>query len=100
MGNVVVIPGLAVLLRHLTQRFAPLADETSMRGITDLMSFGRLPSESIDAALVEYGVDRRRYPADAVTALVMTFNQGVQMEATGGVRHGHKELIAMTERVR
>ena len=56
MGNVVVIPGLAVLLRHLTQRFAPLADESSMKGITDLMSFGRIPSESIDSALVRFEI--------------------------------------------
>ena len=61
-GQFIQVPGLAILLRHLSQRFAPLADESSMKGITDLMSFGRLPSESIDAALVRFEtcVDRAR----------------------------------------
>ena len=61
-GQFIHVPGLAILLRHLTQRFAPLADESSMKGITDLMSFGRMPSESIDSALVRFEtcLDRAR----------------------------------------
>jgi AcrR family transcriptional regulator len=59
----------------------------------------QIVQEAIDGALVDYGVDRRRYPAEAVTALVMTFNLGVQMEAAGGIDQGHVALISMTERL-
>ena len=46
----------------------------------------------------EYGIDKRRFPVDAVVSLVMTFNEGVQLERTSGIRTGHAELLAMIDR--
>jgi AcrR family transcriptional regulator len=53
---------------------------------------------AFDAGLAELGVDRRRYPTDAVVALVVTFNQGVILERLCGVDSGHRVLLAMIDR--
>jgi AcrR family transcriptional regulator len=42
------------------------------------------------SALEEHGID---LPLEAVVALVMTFNKGVQIEQLSGVRTGHRELL-------
>jgi AcrR family transcriptional regulator len=42
------------------------------------------------SALDEYGID---FPLEAVVALVMTFNKGVQIEQLSGVSVGHRELL-------
>jgi AcrR family transcriptional regulator len=49
---------------------------------------------AFDQALDEYGLDRERFPLEAVLALVMTFNKGVELEALSGIRQGHSELLA------
>jgi AcrR family transcriptional regulator len=41
-------------------------------------------------ALDEYGID---FPLEAVVALVITFNKGVQIEQLSGVDAGHRELL-------
>jgi AcrR family transcriptional regulator len=41
-------------------------------------------------ALDEYGID---FPLDAVVALVITFNKGVQIEQLSGIGSGHRELL-------
>jgi AcrR family transcriptional regulator len=42
------------------------------------------------SALDEYGID---FPLEAVVALVMTFNKGVQIEQLSGIEAGHRELL-------
>ena len=53
-GAMVQVPGIAILLRHLAQRFAPLADESSTRAIVDLMGFQRQGGETIDTTLARH----------------------------------------------
>jgi AcrR family transcriptional regulator len=49
---------------------------------------------AIDAAIEEYGLDRKAFPLEALTALVFTFNRGVQFEQLAGITTGHAELLA------
>jgi AcrR family transcriptional regulator len=52
---------------------------------------------AFDAGLTELGVDRERYPTDAVVSLVMTFNEGIMIERLAGVRTGHRPLLVMID---
>jgi AcrR family transcriptional regulator len=54
--------------------------------------------EAFGCALDEYGLDRRRFPVDAVVALVYTFNEGIQVDRLTGIREGHDALVAMIDR--
>jgi hypothetical protein len=45
-----------------------------------------------------YGIDRRRFPVEAIVSLVMTFNLGLQLQQLIGVDEGHVELLAMIDR--
>jgi len=56
-------------------------------------------TDAFSDAMRAYGVDKRRFPVDAVVSLVMTFNLGIQLERVSGVDTGHKELLAMIDRV-
>lgn len=47
--------------------------------------------------LAELGVDAERYPPDAVTALVATFNQGIILEQLSGADSGHEALLEMID---
>ncbi len=55
-------------------------------------------TEAFAPALAEYGLDRERFPVEAVVALVISFNEGVILERLGGVYEGQTELIAMIDR--
>ncbi len=55
-------------------------------------------TDAFDAAMRAYGVDRRRFPVDAVVSLVMTFNEGIMLERMSGVDTGHAGLLAMVDR--
>jgi len=50
--------------------------------------------QAFDRALDEYGLDRDRFPLEAVLALVLTFNKGIELEQLSGLRRGHSELLA------
>jgi AcrR family transcriptional regulator len=52
---------------------------------------------AFETGLAELGVDPRLYPARAVVALVVTFNEGVMLERLSGVDSGHRELLAMID---
>ena len=56
-------------------------------------------TEAFTAAMREYGIDRRRFPVDAIVSLVMTFNAGIQLERMSGIDTGHGELLAMVDRL-
>lgn len=48
--------------------------------------------------LAELGVDGERFPAEAVVALVATFNQGIMLERLAGADSGHRALLDMIDR--
>ena len=55
-------------------------------------------TEAFDQILDEYGLDRERFPLEAVVSLVMTFNEGIMVERLSGISTGHRELLAMVDR--
>ncbi len=50
-------------------------------------------TEAFGKAAVEYRLDPDRLPVDALVSLVMTFNQGLQLERLSGISAGHRELL-------
>jgi len=54
--------------------------------------------DAVDRALEDYGIDRRRFPSEAVAALVGTFNLGVLLERMIGKRSHHDALFRMIDR--
>ena len=58
----------------------------------------RLLFDAIDRALEDYGIDRRRFPTEAITTLVVTFNLGVLLERMIGSRAHHDALFRMIDR--
>ena len=55
-------------------------------------------TEAFDEMMDQYGLDRERFPLDAVVSLVMTFNEGIMVERLSGISTGHRELLQMIER--
>ena len=55
-------------------------------------------TDAVDRAMREFQLDRERFPVDAMTALVRTFNAGLLLERLTGFESGHRELIAMIDR--
>jgi hypothetical protein len=51
-------------------------------------------TEAIENALDEYGIDRGKFPADAVSTLVRTFNLGLLLERVNEFDRGHDSLLA------
>lgn len=54
--------------------------------------------DAVDRAMQEFQLDRDRFPVDAVTALVRTFNAGILLERLSGIDTGHSALIEMIDR--
>ena len=48
------VDALTFLMHHLSVRFAPLAEETALRAVSDLTTFARRPGEQTDAFLTRY----------------------------------------------
>jgi len=55
-------------------------------------------TDAFERAMRAYGIDRRRFPVDAVVSLVMTFNEGIVLERMSGIETGHASLLAMIDR--
>ncbi len=55
-------------------------------------------TEAFVEAAAEYGLEPDAYPVDAFVSLVMTFNQGIELERMSGIIQGHDELLAWIER--
>jgi AcrR family transcriptional regulator len=51
-------------------------------------------TEAFVEAAAEYGLQPDAYPVDALVSLVMTFNQGIELERLSGIVAGHDELLA------
>jgi AcrR family transcriptional regulator len=56
-------------------------------------------NDAIGAALKRYGVDRKRFPSEAVATLVRTFNLGLLLERLNGFDEGHGSLLKMVDRL-
>ena len=54
---------------------------------------------SFEAGLTELGVDKGKYPVEAIVSLVSTFNQGIMLERLSGVDSGRRALLEMIERL-
>jgi TetR/AcrR family transcriptional regulator len=55
-------------------------------------------TEAFGKAADEYGLEPRQFPVDALVSLVMTFNQGIELERLSGISEGHDQLLAWIER--
>jgi len=55
-------------------------------------------TEAVGSALKEFGIDRKRFPTEAMTTLVITFNEGILLERLSGVSTGHRAMLEMIER--
>jgi AcrR family transcriptional regulator len=55
-------------------------------------------TEAFDEMMDEYGLDRERFPLEAMVGLVMTFNVGIMVERLSGIAAGHRDLLRMVER--
>ena len=55
-------------------------------------------TEAFEGAMRAYGIDRRRFPVEAVVSLVMTFNEGIMLERMSGIDSGQASLLAMVDR--
>jgi AcrR family transcriptional regulator len=55
-------------------------------------------TEAFGKAADEYGLDPEEFPLDALVSLVMTFNQGIEIERVSGISDGHEELLAWVDR--
>ena len=55
-------------------------------------------TDAFEGAMRAYGIDRRRFPVEAVVSLVMTFNEGIFLDRMSGIDTGHASLLAMIER--
>ena len=54
-------------------------------------------TEAFGRAAEEYGLDRRRFPVEAMVSLVMTFNEGMMLERLSGVSDGQEELLGAVD---
>jgi AcrR family transcriptional regulator len=55
-------------------------------------------TEAFDEMMDEYGLDRDRFPLEAMVGLVMTFNVGIMVERLSSISAGHRDLLRMVER--
>jgi AcrR family transcriptional regulator len=46
----------------------------------------------------EYGLDPREFPLEALVSIVMTFNQGIELERLSGISEGHDRLLGWIDR--
>jgi ribulose 1,5-bisphosphate carboxylase large subunit-like protein len=51
-------------------------------------------TEAFVKAAAEHGLEPEAHPVDALVSLVMTFNQGIELERLSGIIAGHDELLA------
>ena len=56
-------------------------------------------NDAIGAALKAYGIDRKRFPPEAVATLVRTFNLGMLLERLNGFDKGHSSLLKMIDQL-
>lgn len=57
------------------------------------LTWRRVVTDAFEEAYDEYGIDRKRFPLEAIVALVSTFNEGMHLEVLSGIRQGHRALL-------
>jgi AcrR family transcriptional regulator len=55
-------------------------------------------TEAFAKAADEYRLEPPEFPLNALVSLVMTFNQGIELERLSGISQGHDELLAWIDR--
>jgi len=55
-------------------------------------------TDAFNSAANEYGLDKRRFPVDALVSLVITFNEGIMLERLSGISAGQTELLRAVDR--
>ena len=55
-------------------------------------------TDAFNSAANEYGLDKRRFPVDAMVSLVITFNEGIMLERLSGISAGQTELLRAVDR--
>jgi AcrR family transcriptional regulator len=55
-------------------------------------------ADAFGKAARAYGLDAHEFPLDALVSLVMTFNQGMQLERLSGISDGHEKLLSWIDR--
>jgi AcrR family transcriptional regulator len=61
------------------------------------LTWRRVVTDALEKAYDEYGIDKKRYPLEAIVALVGTFNEGMHLEMLSGIRQGHRELLDLID---
>ena len=61
------------------------------------LAWRKVVTDAFERAYDEYGIDRAQIPVAAMVALVVTFNEGIQVETLSGVRGGHRLLLDLIE---
>jgi AcrR family transcriptional regulator len=51
-------------------------------------------TDAFNKAADDYRLEPRAFPLDALVSLVMTFNQGIELERLSGISAGHGKLLA------
>jgi AcrR family transcriptional regulator len=72
-----------------TRKRVARVDQAWLQVITDAFS----------KAMDEYGVDRERFPVEAIVTLVATFNEGMHLRMLSGISRGHRALLDLCDRV-
>ena len=54
-------------------------------------------TEAVGNAMHDYGLDTKRFPVEAMSTLVRTFNSGILLERLNGVDIGHAALLEMVD---
>jgi len=54
-------------------------------------------ADAIGKAMKEYGIDRKSFPAEAMSTLVRTFNLGLLLERLNGYDRGHTAMLKMID---
>jgi hypothetical protein len=54
-------------------------------------------ADAVADGMRELEVDTRRFPAKAVTCLIVSFNKGIMLDGLTGFDYGHAELLDMID---
>jgi AcrR family transcriptional regulator len=54
-------------------------------------------TDAFAAAIEDEGIDLGEFSLEAIVSLVMTFNQGIELERLSGIAAGHAELLAAVD---
>jgi AcrR family transcriptional regulator len=76
------------------ERFLDAAERLLIEVGYATISTRRLAEE----AGANHGLDAEHFPLEAMTALVITFNEGIILERLGGITAGQTELLATIDR--